>query len=63
MGGKNLSSKSAGDVTWQVIENRIDMRFTLAANESVCFLILCLSLARLQGNRRVRISPNLGLDP
>jgi len=34
MGGKNLSSTLVGDVTWEVIQNRIEMRFTLAPNES-----------------------------
>ena len=34
MGGKNLSSTLVGDVTWEVIQSRIKMRFTLAANES-----------------------------
>ena len=34
MGGKNLSSTLVGDVTWEVIENRIKMRFTVAPNES-----------------------------
>ena len=34
MGGKNLSSTLVGDVTWEVIENRIKMSFTVAPNES-----------------------------
>ena len=34
MGGKNLSSTLVGDVTWEVIENRIKMRFAVAPNES-----------------------------
>jgi ABC-type uncharacterized transport system substrate-binding protein len=32
--GKNLSSTLVGDVTWEVIQNRIKMRFTVAPNES-----------------------------
>jgi ABC-type uncharacterized transport system substrate-binding protein len=35
MGGKNLSSKLVGNVKWEVVQNRIEMRFTVAANESV----------------------------
>jgi len=34
MGGKNVSSTLVGDVIWEVIKNRIMMRFTLAPNES-----------------------------
>ena len=34
MGGKNLSSTLVGDVIWEVIQNRIKMRFTVATNES-----------------------------
>ena len=34
MGGKNLSSTLVGDVTWEVIENRIKLSFTVAPNES-----------------------------
>ena len=34
MEGKNLSSTLIGDVTWEVIKNRIKMRFTVAPNES-----------------------------
>lgn len=34
MEGKNLSSTLIGDVTWEVIKNRIEMRFTVAPNES-----------------------------
>ena len=34
MAGKNLSSTLVGDVTWEVIENRIKMSFTVAPNES-----------------------------
>jgi len=34
MGGKTLSSTLIGDVTWEVIENRIKMRFTIAPNKS-----------------------------
>ena len=33
LGGKNLSSKLVGDVTWEVVQNRIKMRFTIAVNE------------------------------
>ena len=32
-GGKNLSSKLVGDVTWEVVHNRIKMRFTIAVND------------------------------
>ena len=32
-GGKNLSSNLVGDVTWEVVQNRIKMRFTIAVNE------------------------------
>ena len=35
MGGKNLSSKLLGNVNWEVVQNRIEMRFAVAANESV----------------------------
>ena len=34
MGGKKLSSKLVGDVSWEVVDNRIEMRFTVAPNES-----------------------------
>ena len=34
MGGKNLSSTLVGDVTWEVIQNRIKLRFTIAPNKS-----------------------------
>ena len=34
MGGKKLSSTLVGDVTWEVIQNRIKMRFNIAPNES-----------------------------
>ena len=34
MGGKKLSSTLVGDVSWEVIDNRIKMRFTVAPNES-----------------------------
>ena len=33
-GGKNLTSKLIGDVKWEVVQNRIKMRFTVAPNES-----------------------------
>ena len=33
--GKNLSSKLVGDVTWEVIQNRIKMRFALTIDELV----------------------------
>ena len=34
MGGKKLSSTLVGDVSWEVIDNRIKMSFTVAPNES-----------------------------
>lgn len=34
MGGKNLSPTLVGDVTWEVIQNRIKMKFTIAPNKS-----------------------------
>ena len=34
MGGKNLSSTLVGDVTWEVIQSRIKLRFTIAPNKS-----------------------------
>lgn len=34
MGGKNLSPTLVGDVTWEVIQNRIKMKFTVAPNKS-----------------------------
>ena len=34
MGGKKLSSTLVGDVSWEVIDNRIKMRFTVAPKES-----------------------------
>ena len=34
MGGKNLSSTLVGDVTWEVIQNRIKLRFAIAPNKS-----------------------------
>ena len=34
MGGKKLSSKLVGDVSWEVVDNRIKMSFTIAPNES-----------------------------
>ena len=34
-GGKNLTSKLVGNVTWKVILNRIEMRFALAVDEPV----------------------------
>ena len=45
MGGKNLSFNLVGDVTWEVIENRIEMRFAVAANESVGFEVQSWSYA------------------
>ena len=35
IGGKNMSSKLVGDVTWEVVHSRIEMRFNIAANDSV----------------------------
>ena len=32
-GGKNLTSRLVGDVTWKVIQNRIEMRFVVAVDE------------------------------
>jgi len=34
MGGKKLSSTLVGDISWEVIDNRIKMSFTVAPNES-----------------------------
>ena len=34
-GGKNLSSTLVGDVTWEIIDNRIKIRFAVAPNESI----------------------------
>jgi ABC-type uncharacterized transport system substrate-binding protein len=34
MGGKKLSSTLVGDVSWEVVDNRIKMSFTVAPNES-----------------------------
>ena len=34
MGGKKLSSTLVGDVSWEVVDNRIKMMFTVAPNES-----------------------------
>ena len=34
-GGKNLTSKLIGDVAWEIVQNRIKMRFTIAVNERV----------------------------
>ena len=34
-GGKNLTFKLVGDVSWKIIQNRVEMRFALAVDEPV----------------------------
>ncbi len=41
-GNETLSSKLVGDVEWKVIQNRIQMKFSLAVNKhNVAGLVLC----------------------